>query len=290
MSIEKPKFIYDLPLVPFDSFNNDPLISLADSLDPEKLSVASTTTNKIFWQKIIIDSQFFDKSEDEVCQKLSSLFKHAYLHFYTGSQKDWKRSIEQGWKPYMMAPMVTKSEPISLETKIPRYYISIDDNLFHNVNPHVQYVWLDGYDSTLNYLIGNKWLENRVVISNTNLKYAIFDLDRFAEEWSQCSELPELSEHQKKQLDTNLPTGNDLYCLSPAINGIIRNTACATTRYALYRVQFLFNAFAKLVAIQTEPGFRCGIKGKMGLISGFSWSLARENASNRVHVTEVTGV
>jgi hypothetical protein len=27
----------------------------------------------------------------------------------------------------------------------------------------------------------------------------------------------------------------------------------------------------------------------MGLVSSFSWSLERENASNRIHVTEITG-
>jgi hypothetical protein len=289
MATIKPKTGYGPPIVSFDVFTNDPLISLVNMPDREKLAAATVATNATFWQKIVIDHRFFDKNEAEVNGKLSRLFAHAYLHFHTGSEEDWIKSIEDGRKPYLISHILNTLEPASLNTTIPRYYVPFDGKFFHKVNPHAQYVWLDGYDRNINHLIGSNWVEGEVVISNTNLQYVILDLDRFAEEWRLCPELPDLSENQKRELDLNLPTGNDLYSLSSAMNGLVRNTTCATTRYALYRVQLLFNAFAKLVSSQTQPNFKCAIRGKMGLVSSFSWSLERENASNRIHVTEITG-
>lgn len=286
MTIINSKIGYGPPIVSFDVLSNDPLISLVNIPDLEKLPAAA---NAIGWQKIAIDDQLFGKNEAEVTDKLSHLFAHAYLHFHTGSEEDWIKSIEQGRKPYLISHILNTLGPASIKPKISRYYIPFDGKFFHKVSPHVQYVWLDGYDRNLNHLIGNNWIEGKVDISNTSLQYAILDLDRFAEDWKLCPELPDLTESQKKELDLNLPTGNDLYSLSSSMNELVRNTTCAETRYALYRVQLLFNAFAKLVSSQTQSDFKCAIRGKMGLVSSFSWSLEMESAGNTVHVTDVTG-
>lgn len=137
MTTINSKIGYGPPIVSFDVLSNDPLISLVNIPDLEKLPAAA---NAIGWQKIAIDDQLFGKNEAEVTDKLSHLFAHAYLHFHTGSEEDWIKSIEQGRKPYLISHILNTLGPASIKPKISRYYIPFDGKFFHKVSPHVQYV------------------------------------------------------------------------------------------------------------------------------------------------------
>ena len=191
-------------------------------------------------KRLPLTTSFLARIQAEVTDKLSHLFAHAYLHFHTGSEEDWIRSIEQGRKPYLISHILNTLGPASIKPKISRYYIPFDGKFFHKVSPHVQYVWLDGYDRNLNHLIGNNWIEGKVDISNTSLQYAIVDLDRFAEDLEAVSWTARLDRKPKERARHKLAKrSNDLYSLSSSMNELVRETQLVL-KPAMHFTEFSF--------------------------------------------------